>query len=140
MKETWADEIEITEDAEHKTAVVNFINCGKIQVDPEKDAICDLCNNVISKFKDMSDKNIVQPETVDRAINNGLVEESKLYSSILKTLRSHEKKLFVENLKAFLLQSETPWALCDSCLKMVNGYDTQNKQKNEERRYKVSDR
>jgi hypothetical protein len=51
LKETWTDELEITEDAEHKTAVVNFINCGKIQVDPEKDAICDLCKNVISKFK-----------------------------------------------------------------------------------------
>lgn len=76
MKETWTDELEITEDAEHKTAVVNFINCGKIQVDPEKDAICDLCNNVISKFKDLSDKNIVQPETVGRAINNGSIHPS----------------------------------------------------------------
>jgi len=127
LKETWTDEIEITEDAEHKTAVVNFINCGKIQVDPEKDAICDLCNNFISKFKDLSDKNIVQPETVTHAIKNGLMSQSKLCSSLLKTLRGRERTLFIENVKSLLLQSETPWALCDSCLKKVTEYSTRDK-------------
>ena len=119
MEETWS-EIKIVEfDKESKVIKVSTDRVVKKKVSGDKETICDLCTCKTGLFKDLQSSSIIQPETMRKAINAGLKPTKSMQR--MSKMSIPEKKLY-EGWKQMSLDSETPWHLCDNCLKELDSF------------------
>lgn len=117
-----------TEISEFRQIVDNIFvlsnkNVGKIKVPGDKIAICDLCNCETGPFRDIKPENIIQPETMSRAIKEGLKPMGNSLKLAYK-LGNDKANEVIYAWREMSLRSETPWNLCDNCLQELNKYLT----------------
>lgn len=124
MEETWSETGRVEFDTKSKVVKISTGKVTKEKVSGDKETICDICHCKTGLFKDLQSSSIIQPETMRRAISAGL-KPTKAIQKMVKIelgLRLSEKELY-EGWKQLALHSETPWHLCDNCLKELNKYD-----------------
>lgn len=120
MEETWSETGKVEFDSKNKVIKISTGKVIKEKVSGDKETICDLCNCKTGLFKDIKSESIIQPETMRRAINAGLKPTKAIQKKM--EIGFSEKELY-EGWKQMALHSETPWHLCDDCMKELNKYD-----------------
>lgn len=117
MEETWSETGRVEFDSKNKVLKISTGKVTKKKVSGDKETICDLCNCKTGLFKDIKPESIIQPETMRRAINAGLKPTKSIQK---KTEMGFPEKEIYEGWKQLALHSETPWHLCDNCMKELN--------------------
>lgn len=121
MEETWSETHKVEFDTKSKVVKISIDNVTKKKVSGDKETICDLCNCKTGLFKDLQNSSIIQPETMRRAINAGLRPTKSIQK---KTEMGFPEKEIYEGWKQLALHSETPWHLCDDCMRELNEFIT----------------
>jgi hypothetical protein len=110
----WDETRLVSIDKKNKKIKIMETEVKKTKVPTSKIAICDLCNGVIGRFDEI--KYIIEPEYIIRAIKKGLVPRGEC-AKLLASYGDRDGKIALEVWRELSLDSETPWALCDSCNK-----------------------
>jgi hypothetical protein len=121
MEETWSEIKEVEFDTKSKVVKVSTGKVTMKKVSGDKETICDLCNCKTGLFRDLQSSSIIQPETMRKAIDAGLKPTKSIQKMKKMGLGIPEKELY-EGWKQMSLNSETPWHLCDNCLKELNSF------------------